>query len=63
MGAVQTVNNAETNYRTYVPTAGETDSFLGLDNIVVSADMQIQSSRMIKTTVSDHNMLVADIIL
>lgn len=63
LGAVQTVNNAETNYRTYVPTAGETDSFLGLDNIVVSADMQIQSSRMIKTTVSDHNMLVADIIL
>ena len=63
LGAVQTVNNAEPNYRTYVPTAGETDSFLGLDNIVVSADMQIQSSRMIKTTVSDHNMLVADIIL
>lgn len=63
LGAVQTVNNVATNYRTYVPTAEETDLFLGLDNIVVSADMQIQNSRMVNTTVSDHNMLVADIIL
>lgn len=63
LGAVQTVNNTTTNYRTYVPTAEETDLFLGLDNIVVSADMQIQSSRMVNTAVSDHNMLVADIIL
>lgn len=63
LGTVQTVNNATTNYRTYVPTAEETDLFLGLDNIVVSADMQIQNSRMVNTTVSDHNMLVADIIL
>lgn len=57
------VNTAETNYLTYLPDEDETDMFLGLDNIIVSGNMKIQSSQMINTTVSDHNMLVADIIL
>lgn len=63
LGAVQTVNNEVSNYSTYVPTAEESDLFLGLDNIVVSENLKIQNSRMVKTSVSDHNMLVADIIL
>lgn len=62
LGNVQVVNSPETNYQTYLPTAEEKDLFLGLDNIVVSANTKIQSSQMVRTTVSDHNMLVADII-
>lgn len=59
----QAVNNAQTDYQTYIPSADEADLFLGIDNILTANSMHIQNSYMVKTQVSDHNMLVADIAL
>lgn len=63
LGQVHAVNNTASNYQTYLPENEASGMFLGLDNIVIAKDMQMQNSRMVNTKVSDHNMLVTDIIL
>lgn len=57
-----TVNNSSTNYNSYIPDSDETDLFLGIDNIIIPSNVKIRNSRMVNTSISDHNALVADIV-
>lgn len=55
------VNNPDTAFDTFAGDEELTDMFRGIDNIVLSESFSITHSEVVKTAVSDHHMLVADI--
>lgn len=57
----QTVNNPDTNYQTFNGDDVNDNAFRGIDNIAVSQNFKVLNNKMIKTAVSDHNMLIAEI--
>lgn len=55
---VRLVNSQDSRYETYL---GEDVQMRSLDNIIVSDNVTLQNHSMVKTGVSDHNMLVAEL--
>lgn len=58
---VTLVNNPDTNYQTFLGDDVTKNNFKGIDNIVLSKNFKLLNSEMVKTAVSDHNMLTAEI--
>lgn len=49
------INNSTTQFMSYI---GEDDGFRGLDNIIYSKNVKVEDVQMVKTSASDHNMLI-----